>query len=478
VSRLDTFRQVDADGSGVEDLLLGATPTAAGSLGAQLRILRQRAGLSQAALAERAGLGLATLKALERDRRPRPHPHTLARLAEALGESPVAPAAAASQVRLPLPPTPLIGREADVAAIRALLAPTTGSARLVTLVGPGGVGKTRLALALAQQLLGAYRDGLVFVDLAPLRDAQLMPATIARALDVPESSSRSAHDRLLEHLRDRQLLLVLDNFEHLLRAAPLLAELLQECARVALLVTSRTALRLRIERRVPVAPLATPPDNRASLDEVAASPAVRLFVERALVVAPDFVLDQSNAGAVSAVCRRLDGLPLAIELAAAQAGLLGPEALLHRLERRLPLLTEGAADVPERQQTLRTALAWSHDLLDPAARLLFRRLAVFVGGWSLATAEAVCADDALPAEAMLDRLQAVVDGSLVHRLDDCGSEPRFGMLETVREYALEQLAEHEEVDAQGLRHAAYFLAVAEQAQPHLPAPTSGSGSIG
>jgi predicted ATPase len=160
---------------------------------------------------------------------------------------------------------------------------------------------------------------------------------------------------------------------------------------------------------------------------------VRLFVERALVVAPDFVLDQSNAGAVSAVCRRLDGLPLAIELAAAQAGLLGPEALLHRLERRLPLLTDGAADVPERQQTLRTALAWSHDLLDPAARLLFRRLAVFVGGWSLATAEAVCADDALPAEAMLDRLQAVVDGSLVHRLDDCGSEPRFGMLETVRE---------------------------------------------
>jgi predicted ATPase len=331
------------------------------------------------------------------------------------------------------------------------------------------VGKTRLALAIAGQVGPGHRDGAVFVDLAPLRDPRLVPATIARALDLRESGGRSARDLLVDHLHERQVLLVLDNFEHLLPAAPLLAELLQQCPRLALLVTSRAALRLRGEQRFPVPPLpAAEPEQ--SPEEIAASPAAQLFVARAQTLAPDFGLDPHNAEAIAAICRRLDGLPLAIELAAARVGLLGAAALLRRLEHRLPLLTGGSIDLPERQQTLRQTLAWSHDLLGPGEQVLFRRLAVFAGGWTAAAAEAICADAELPAASALDSLQVLVDSSLiqVRQLDDATGEPRFALLETIREYALERLEAAGETGAVARRHLAWYMALAESVPPDRP----------
>jgi predicted ATPase/transcriptional regulator with XRE-family HTH domain len=468
---------------------LDPRPSAHGeSLGARLRAFRGCAGLSQEALAARAGVGLATLKALERDRRQRPQMPTLVRLAEALGlpaaertellalaaeagrrtaATAVAPLPPAGRVRLPVPPTALIGRAADVAAATALLDPDRSAVRLLTLTGPGGVGKTRLAVAVAASLGEAYPDGVVFVDLAPLRDERLVSATIARALELREEGGRSARELLLAHLQARQVLLVLDNFEHLLGAGPLLAELLAGCPRLRLLVTSRVALRLRGERRLTVAPLAaTAPEQPPGA--MTTNPAVLLFVERAQEVVPGFVLDTTNAAAVAAICRHLDGLPLAIELAAARVGLMQPAALLRRLERhRLSLLTGGAIDLPERQRTLRATLAWSHDLLGPAEQVLFRRLAVFAGGWTLEAAEAICADVKLPSEGVSDALQGLVDGSLiqVRRIDDDASEWRFGILETLREYADEQLSASSEADATFGRLRDWAVALVEQVEP-------------
>jgi predicted ATPase/transcriptional regulator with XRE-family HTH domain len=466
-------------------------------VGSQIQRLRVRAGLTQEALAERAGLSVATIGALEQGRR-QPHLHTLAVLAEALGLAPADQAALlelasqslahlgtpagppppapaitrpAAQVRLPTPPTALIGREAEVADATALLDPAGSAVRLLTLAGPGGVGKTRLALAVATALVDVYPDGVFFVDLAPLRDQRLVPATVAHVLELRESGGRSARQLLLDYLHARQLLLVLDNFEHLLGAAPLLAELLEACPRLALLVTSRTVLRLRAEQRFLVAPLATPATaNEESPAAIAATPAVQLFIERAKTVAPDFALEASNARAVAAICQRLDGVPLALELAAARVGLLRPDALLLRLEHRLSVLTSGQADLPERQQTLRQTLAWSHDLLGPAEQRLFRRLAVFAGGWTLEATEAVCGGADLPAGEVLERLGVLLDSSLVHRTVGADGELRFGMLETIREDAQERLEAAGEAAEARRRHRDWCLALVEPLAPAPPDP--------
>jgi predicted ATPase/transcriptional regulator with XRE-family HTH domain len=484
------------EGGGGAGLPLEARSFAAASLGARLRHLRMRAGLSQAALAERAGVDLATVKHIERDRRSRPRQHTLVMLADALGLAPaertllldraadtvVAPTASDSPskpapagepsiglVRLPVPPTTLIGRSAEVAHVRKLLDPATGSARLLTLVGPGGVGKTRLALAAARELTESYADGAVFVDLTPLHDWPLVPATIAHALAIRESRGRSARELLLDHLREQQLLLVLDNFEHLISASALLAEFLASCPRLALLLTSRAALRLRMERRFAVVPLATPGLER-SIETIAASPSVCLFVDRARVSNPAFALTASNAPHVAAICSRLDGLPLAIELAAARVALLDPAALLRRLERRLPLLTDGSADLPTRQQTLRTTLAWSFDLLDSETQVLFRRLSAFAGGCTLEAADGVASDAALPSESLLDHIQVLVDSSLVYAVDHVPEEPRIEMLETVRELAAEYLRDSGEETAIRSRHLEFYLSLAELANVELFGP--------
>jgi predicted ATPase/DNA-binding XRE family transcriptional regulator len=452
--------------------------------------LRVSAGLSRDALAEQAGLSPDAVAVLERGERASPRLSTVTSLADALNverevRADLLQAAgygtrgAAPYVRreyrrqFPIPPSPLIGREADLARASRLLQPRMPETRVVTLLGPGGVGKTRLALEVAAHVAPHYRDGSVFVDLAPLTDPRLVAASIARTLGLQEVPGRSASDLLHLDLAPRQLLLVLDNFEHLLGAAPLLADLLADCAELKLLVTSRSALRLRVEHRCEVEPLQSA-DSGQSLATIAAAPAVQLFVQRARMVAPDFELSATSAQVVAAICSRLDGLPLAIELAAVGVRVLSPEALLHRLERRLPSLTGGAADLPERQRALRNTLEWSHDLLEPAARRLFRRLAVFRGGWTLNAAEAICGDAILPPESILELLQALADGSLiqiqVRRRDTTSGEPRFGMLDTIREYAADSLAQAGEVGALERAHAEHYLNLVESAAPHWPGP--------
>jgi len=457
-------------------------PTVEG-LGALVQSLRMRAGLSQADLAERAGLSAAAIGAIEQGTRRRPHPHTLRALAAALrlaaaeraallaaasaSGKPVGPASGSPTLLpcLPEPATPLIGREADVRAAVALLRQAAPPVRMLTLVGPGGVGKTRVALAVAREVQGAYADGVVFVDLAPLHDQRLVAATIGRVLGVRDTGGLTARDLLREHLRARQVLLVLDNFEHLVAAASLLSELMETSPGLALLITSRAALRLRAERRLVVPPLATPSDEARSLEVITAAPAVMLFVERAHAVAPDFVLCASNAQAVADICRRLDGLPLALELAASRAALLAPEALLRLMEQRLPLLTRGPHDLPARQQTLRQTLTWSYDLLAPTEQLLFRRLAVFAGGWTLDAAEAVCSDAQLSRGQVVEAMSTLMDSSLVRRGEILGGQERFDMLDTMREYGLERQAEATESEVVRRQHLAWCLALVERVPP-------------
>jgi predicted ATPase/transcriptional regulator with XRE-family HTH domain len=456
--------------------------------GERLRQFRVQAGLSQAELAERANLSPATVTALERGVRSLPYPRTVEALAAALGLSAAESAELAIRARrsarlrqtppsrpalppdrapaLPVWLTSFVARDREITSIRTLLDPTQSVIRLLTLTGPGGVGKTRLAVAGAATLGAAYPDGMVFVDLAPMQDPRLVTATIAEALGLREGGGRSARELVLEYLRDRRMLLVLDNFEHLLGAAPLLAAVLHHCPRVAMLVTSRAALRIQGEQRFVVEPLPAPaPTDDETPAGIGASPAAQLFVARAQAVVSAFVLDPTNAAAVAAVCRRLDGLPLAIELAAVRAGLLGPEALLRLLEHRLALLTRGAADLPERQRTLRGTLTWSYDLLEPAAQVLFRRLAVFAGGGTLEAIHAVCGHAGRPEVDLLDKLHGLVDSSLVRRIDADATEPRFGMLTTLRDYAEEQLTASGEADAIFARLRDWAVVLVERVEP-------------
>lgn len=370
---------------------------------------------------------------------------------------------------LPVPLNALIGRARELAEVVALL--RRADVRLLTLSGPGGSGKTRLALAAAQAVAASFGDGAMLVPLASLRDAALVIPTIANVLGLSDQGDRSPLVRLQEVLRERHMLLVLDNFEHVAAATVDIAALLAAAPRLTLLVTSRTLLHSAAEHCYGVSPLAlADPERLPPLDALAEVDAVALFLARVQALLPEFRLTESNAGAVAAICARLDGLPLAIELAAARAVLLSPAALLARLDRRLALLTNGPHDLPERQRTLRATIDWSYHLLDLSEQLLFGRLAVFAGSWSLEAAEAVAVAVGPLATTTLDGVQALRHQHLIQRQDDVGGEPRFALLETIREYALERLGERSEAQLAQQAHARHFLALAEAAVPALHGP--------
>jgi predicted ATPase/class 3 adenylate cyclase/DNA-binding CsgD family transcriptional regulator len=365
---------------------------------------------------------------------------------------------------LPASPTPLIGRQREVDALCALLG--QDEVRLLTLTGPGGTGKTRLSLQAAAETVDQYPDGVFVVELAPISDWTLVVTTIARALDVEEVAGRPILDLLVARLRERRLLLVLDNFEQVLPAATAVDELLGRCPHLAVLVTSRAPLQLRSEHEFPVPPLALPDSDRlVTADDISEYGAVALFVERARAIRPDFVVTNANVFVIAEICARLDGLPLAIELAAARTRLLSPEALLSRLGRSLDLLAGGRRDLPVRQQTLRSAIAWSYDLLSEAEQRLFRRLSVFVGGFTLEAADAVANAAGDLAIDVLDGVESLVANSLVRIDQVVAGEPRFGLLETIREFGLEQLEASGETVTLREQHLNWCIALVEQGTP-------------
>jgi predicted ATPase/transcriptional regulator with XRE-family HTH domain len=480
-------------------------------LGSRIRQLREAAGLSQEELAEASDLSANAVGAIERGERRRPYPATVRRLADAFGLSdadralligaPGPPATAAAGRRpppdpeagategagagsvlpapaglggqattLPRPLDRLVGREREVEVTsRLLLRPDTC---LLTLTGPGGIGKTRLALEVAGRVADAFPDGVYLVPLAPLTDPAQVPTAIAQALGAREAAGRDPLQHLAGLLRGRRALLVLDNVEHVVQAAPGVAELLAGCPGLTVLATSRSGLRVRGEQEYRVPPLGFPADGDGpDAETLLRSPSVALFVERGRSVLPGFALTADNASAVGEICRRLDGLPLAIELAAARLALLPPPALLTRLDTALQMLTGAPRDLPARQRTMRDTVAWSHDLLSAGARVVFRRLAVVAGGCTLEAADEICVGDGVSGSDVLDHLAELLDGSLLQREPDAASpEPRVVILETIRAYAGEQLAAAGEERQVGRRHSAHYAKLAATAGPQLMGP--------
>jgi predicted ATPase len=365
-------------------------------------------------------------------------------------DSPVVARARKPPHKLPVQPTPFIGRAVQVATLKEwILEPDV---RLVTLLGPGGTGKTRLSLQVAQQTLDQFPQGAFFVPLADDANSDQLVSRVAQQLEVREGG-RPLLENIKDYLRDKRILLVLDNFEQLVSTAPIVAELLAAAPHLKIMTSSRIALQLQGEREYPVPPLDLPPAGEKNLQDLAENESVHLFVERARASNPGFALTKDNAAAIAEICRRLDGLPLALELAAARIKLLPPQAILERLDRRFKLLTGGARDLPARHQTLRNTLEWSYGLLDESEKKLYARLSVFVGGFTLEAAEAVCnPENKLD---ILDGLTSLVNNSLL-RQEEINGEPRFGMLETIRAYALECLAESGEMEPLRKQHANYF----------------------
>jgi predicted ATPase/class 3 adenylate cyclase len=382
------------------------------------------------------------------------------------GEFPALKSLSRQLHNLPMQPTPLIGREQEVARVCGLL--RRPEVRLVTLTGPAGVGKTRLGLQVAAELADQFADGVFAVFLAPVSDPEQVVQAIIYTLGISDVGGQPLFALLQAALKEKQLLLLLDNFEQVVASALQVAELLAACPRLKVLVTSRVVLHVRAEREFAVPPLSVP--NLKRLPELVALSqyeAVALFIERALAVKPDFAVTNANAPAVAGICARLDGLPLAIELAAARVKYFPAQTLLARLEQGLAILSGGARDLPLRQQTLRGALAWSYNLLTPEEQALFRRLAVFVDGCTLEAAEQICTAPGQLEGDILEGLASLVDKSLLRQEEQAEGEARFWMLQVLREFGLERLAEVEETEATRQAHAASYLSLAEQAEPHL-----------
>jgi predicted ATPase/DNA-binding XRE family transcriptional regulator len=465
----------------------GMSPAQGSEFGDLVRLYRRDRGLTQEELAEKATLSVRAISDLERGLKYRPRKDTVQLLVEALeltDEQREAFWRAARGIGKPdrisqhgspeTPtnlqdePTPFIGREREVARLVHLL--QQPKARLITLTGPGGTGKTRLALEVAAARLNAFEDGVYLVSLAPLTDPTLVAPAIAGTLGITDTGEQS----LLEAMTDKRLLLVLDNFEHLLGAAPLVRDLIQSCPSVQILVTSREILHLSAEREFPVPPLTVPDLNQTQdLQALAQYDAVALFVDRAQAARPDFVLTRDNASSIAAICHRLDGLPLALELAAARIRLFPPQALLGRVSRGLDLLTGGARDRPARQQTLRGTIDWSYSLLSPEEQTLVARLSVFMGGCTPDAAEVVCTAGADWSITAVDGLVSLIQKSLLRQ--DGERESRFGMLQTIQEYAVEKLEERGEAQEVRRRHALYFLECAEAIRPQLDGPGQAEG---